>query len=110
MTSCKFASQGWKRLSLTVGSPGLPKKTQTYFFFQIDHVRVKEFRSELTNLIPLISSSASVHDDHVKIAQHKTDIANGKIRQGQLLQMSHVNICFSKKGLDVVCCPLYLLS
>ena len=80
---------------------GLPKRTQTYFFFQIDDARVKEFRLDLAQLVPSITTTAQVKNDREKIAQYKKSVADGKTGQS-LIEMSGVNIAFSQKGLQKV--------
>ena len=75
---------------------GLPKKTETFFFFQIDKNRVHDFRAQLAHLVPLITSSAQAIDDQNKIAQHK------KGGHGGLLKLSGVNVAFTHKGLTAV--------
>lgn len=77
---------------------GLPKKTQTYFFFQIDNLRVHDFRKQLVKLIPLITTTAQAIVDQEKIAQHKKSTAQGK-GAPPLLKLSGVNLVFSHKGL-----------
>lgn len=77
---------------------GLPKKTETFFFFQIDHARVHDFRTKLTQLIPRIKSTAQVVDDRKKIEQSKKDAA-GKPNPPPLIKLSGVNIAFTHKGL-----------
>lgn len=77
---------------------GLPKKTQTYFFFLIDESRVQAFRRQLALLIPLITTTAQVFSHHEKISQNKKD-AVGRGVSPSLLKISGVNIVFSQKGL-----------
>ena len=77
---------------------GLPKKTETYFFFQIDDLRVREFRTQLAHFATLVTTAAQVEDDRKKIARNKKDAADKK-REPQLLKMSGVNLAFSHKGL-----------
>ena len=78
---------------------GLPKITETYFFFQIDDHRVHEFRLQLAKLIPLITTTAQVLDDRKKLAGNKTGAGEEK----KLIRMSGVNIAFTQKGLVKVC-------
>ena len=85
---------------------GLPKKTQTYFFFQIDDLRVQEFRAQLAHLIPSITTTAQVKENRSRITQYKKDHAAGKVNQA-LLEISGVNLAFSQNGLRKVrtlCC------
>ena len=77
---------------------GLPKKTQTYLFFQIESARVHDFRVRLGKLLPLITTAAQVTEDLKKIASHKKKAAEDKTTPS-LLEMSGVNIVFSHKGL-----------
>lgn len=69
---------------------GLPKKTQTFLFFQIDQNRVQDFRTQLYQLVPLITTTAQTVKDRAKIAQNK-----GK----PLLKLSGVNVAFTHKAL-----------
>ena len=73
---------------------GLPKKTETFIFFQIDSKRVQDFRKQLATLIPLITTTAQVIKDKTKIGQTK-----GDSNKTGLLKLSGVNIAFSQKGL-----------
>lgn len=75
---------------------GLPKKSQIFYFFQIDKNHIQDFRIQLKQFIPLITSNAQSVSDHDKIAQHKK---NG---DKSLLKLSGVNISFSQKGLAAV--------
>ncbi|KAF9560569.1 peroxidase TAP [Agrocybe pediades] len=69
---------------------GLPKKTQTYIFFDITNV--KKFRSDLRNFIPLIKTVAQVLKDRKAIDDHKKQKLPG------LLPIVGVNIAFSHLG------------
>ncbi|KAL9100162.1 MAG: hypothetical protein Q9163_004427 [Psora crenata] len=77
---------------------GLPKKTETFVFFQIDDARVHDFRTQLTKLVPMITTTAQVIDDRNRIAEHKKN-RGGKDADPPLLEMAGVNIAFSHKGL-----------
>lgn len=77
---------------------GLPKKTEICFFFQIDKDHVKEFRTQLDHLVPLITSTTQVANDRDKIAQSKRDSAERKY-DPPLLELTGVNIAFSSKGI-----------
>lgn len=77
---------------------GLPKKTETFVFFQIDEYRVHEFRRQLARLVPLITTNAQVLNDLEKIAQNKKDAVERKVVP-PLLKMSGVNLAFTHKGL-----------
>ncbi|KAL6720877.1 dye-decolorizing heme-containing peroxidase [Lecanora helva] len=78
---------------------GLPKKTQTFLFFQIDANRIQEFRKQLTKLVPLITSTAQVIKDRTKIGQNKQAAEDPKTRSNLLVKLSGVNIAFSHTGL-----------
>ncbi|KAG6868854.1 hypothetical protein C0993_008983 [Termitomyces sp. T159_Od127] len=69
---------------------GIPKKTQTYFFFAITDVKL--FRSQLAHLVPLIKTTSQALDDRKKIDDHK------KKGNKTLIKMVGVNIAFSHKG------------
>nr|UQK85143.1 dye decolorizing peroxidase [uncultured fungus] len=70
---------------------GLPKKTQTYFLFQIITTKVKDFRTQLNDLIPLITTATQAIEDRDKIAHAK--------RGGHgLVKLSGTNIGISRKG------------
>ena len=73
---------------------GLPKKTQTYFFFQITNVRL--FRSQLVQLAPLIKTVAQVLKDRKAIDNHK------KEDHKTLIRLVSVNVAFSHKGFKEV--------
>lgn len=75
---------------------GLPKRTQTYYFFQIDDARVQQFREQLAKLIPLITTTTQAVADRQKIADNKKNAKDGK---PALLTMSGVNLAFTQKGL-----------
>ena len=89
------------RLRLTLHRAGLPKKTETYFFFRVGDAQVQEFRRQLGKLVPLITTTAQVVDDRATIAQHKRDAAARNVKP-ELLPLSGVNIAFSHKGLEKV--------
>lgn len=82
-------------------SKGLPKKTEQFFFFQIDDGKVKEFRTALANLIPLIRTAAQALDDQKKIEQSQKE-AGDKGVTPPLLKLSGVNIGFTQAGLKLV--------
>ncbi|RDB22012.1 Peroxidase 2 [Hypsizygus marmoreus] len=73
---------------------GLPKKTQSYFFFQITNVT--SFRSQLLQVAPLVTTVAQVLKDRKAIEDHK------KKGNTTLLTMVGVNIAFSHKGLATI--------
>lgn len=81
---------------------GLPKKTETCYFFRINDAYVHDFRTQLAKLVPLITSTAEVLNDQRKqLAQNKKDAAEKKITP-PLLKICGVNISFSTKGLKKV--------
>ena len=94
-------------LRLTDDRAGLPKKTQTYFFFTIDDARIPEFRRQLAKLVPLITTTAQVKDDRQKIAQMKQEGLKKQDQHGHdddddargTLKISGVNLAFTQKGL-----------
>lgn len=81
---------------------GLPKKTETSFFFRIDDSRVEEFREQLAELVPMVTTVAQVANDKKKIVQHRRQIAMVKTDTPELLGVSGVNLAFTKKGLEKV--------
>jgi hypothetical protein len=102
-------------LRLILPRAGLPKKTQTFLFFQIDNARVYEFRMQLAELVPLITTTVQVMNDQKKIVHHKKSVASQRATQeyletsdGQehltpeLLKLSGLNLAFSEKGLEKV--------
>jgi hypothetical protein len=84
---------------------GLPKKGQTFFFFNINEATVPKFATQLGQLVPLITTVAQVQDDQARIAKEK---ARAKLAHTnpQILDMTGVNIAFSQKGLIQVSDPL----
>ncbi|MCJ1403005.1 hypothetical protein MMC11_006227 [Xylographa trunciseda] len=85
-------------LGLTFDRAGLPKKSQTYYFFTIDEHRVQGFRTQLAHLIPLITTTAQVVGDQANIAAAKETAAEEKVAP-PLLKLSGVNIAFTQEGL-----------
>ncbi|KAG6919706.1 hypothetical protein DXG01_002652 [Tephrocybe rancida] len=73
---------------------GLPKKTQTYFFFQVANVKL--FRSQLSKFTPLVKTTAQVLKDRKTIEDHK------KKGDKTLITMVGVNIAFSHKGFQAL--------
>ena len=82
-------------------SKGLPKKTEDFLFFTIDNGKVKEFRAQLANLVPLIRTAAQALDDQKKIGQSQKD-AKQQGTDKPLLKLSGVNIAFTQAGLTLV--------
>ena len=79
----------------TANRAGLPKKTQTYFCFQIISAKVNSFRTQLIRLLPMITTTPQVMSE-------QDNIANVKKQGHGLLKLSGVNIVFSRKGFKVV--------
>ncbi|KAL1877526.1 dye-decolorizing heme-containing peroxidase [Diaporthe australafricana] len=75
---------------------GLPKKAETFFFFEIDKDHVDAFRARLLKVVPLIASDKSVSSGRDQIVAHK------KSRQPGLLSLAFANISFSSKGLKKI--------
>ena len=70
---------------------GLPKRTETYYFFRIDSTRVDDFRKQLSHLVPLITTSEGARHERQRVSKAK-----------QHLTIGGINIVFSKKGLTLV--------
>ncbi|KAJ7576297.1 Dyp-type peroxidase [Mycena floridula] len=70
---------------------GLPKKTETYIFFDIQNVQA--FKHALKQFAPLVKTTAQVLKDRAAIDEHK------KHGHGGLIKMTAVNIAFSAFGL-----------
>ncbi|KAF2707322.1 DyP-type peroxidase [Pleomassaria siparia CBS 279.74] len=82
---------------------GLPKQTQSFFLFQIDEV--DGFRSNLLNLVPLITSAEQTKGNITEIRRFK-ELNGLKVNEGDgetvhpdVITVSGVNIAFSAKGL-----------
>lgn len=95
---------------LTLFSISLPKRHESFIFFQINDDEVLKFRQELSNLILLITTAAEVKRnlqdvvDHKK--RHKGQGSQAPI-ENELLTITGVNIAFSYPGLRKVC-PAFL--
>jgi Dyp-type peroxidase family len=82
---------------------GLPKQTQKFFFFQIDEV--DGFRTNLANLVPLITTAEQTKDTISEIRRFKVqnrlqvDEGDGEVVHPASITVSGVNIAFSNKGL-----------
>ena len=88
--------------SLTLGRlGGLPKKTQTFFFFQIDKNRVSEFRKQLAKFVPEITTTTNVVKNREDIDRNKAEAQKSNTKPS-LLEISGINISFTKKGLTQV--------
>ena len=85
---------------------GLPKQSQSFFFFSID--QADAFRSDLTKLIPLITSAEQSKGNVSEIKQFKLnaniriDAGDGEAVHPDVITVSGVNIAFSSKGLHKV--------
>lgn len=75
--------------------PGLPKKAEVFYFFEIKDV--DNFRRQLNKLVPLISTGQDVSSKKEAIRQHK------QANSGSLLPTAFLNIAFSAKGVEKVC-------
>lgn len=100
-TSCEFAHRIFLAVSAHRSTTnnasqrsGLPKKAETFFFFEIDK-NVAAFRTRLHKVVPLIASDKSVSSGREKIAAHR------KGHSG-FLSLAFANISFSSKGLQKV--------
>lgn len=78
---------------------GLPKKAETFFFFEIDK-NVDAFRARLQKVVPLIASDKSVSTGREKIAAHRKNHSG-------FLSVAFANISFSAKGLQKVSLLLF---
>lgn len=81
---------------------GLPKKTETFFFFRIEDSHVEKFREQLSYLVPLITTGVQARDNQKKIVQYKEKRAASKDPMPELLTIAGVSVAFSKKGLDKI--------
>ncbi|THV05906.1 Dyp-type peroxidase [Dendrothele bispora CBS 962.96] len=75
---------------------GIPKKTQTYFFFEIQG-DPSLFRKALVDIVPLIKNASQAQKDRDAIKEHKHK------GDGTLLHMTGTQIAFSHAGLEKVC-------
>ncbi|EIM91696.1 DyP-type peroxidase [Stereum hirsutum FP-91666 SS1] len=76
---------------------GLPKKTQTYVFFQITDAN--DFRIALSDLVPVITSTEQVLKHRKSIADNKKKAAEHGHAPPLLDDIVGVNIAFSHTGL-----------
>lgn len=76
---------------------GLPKRVESFFFFQVVDGHVKDFCRSLKQVANEIA-----HVEHT--AQTRQDINNGKAarKERDLVEMAGANIAFSWKGLQKV--------
>lgn len=89
--------RGWTTNNVSHRS-GLPKKAETFYFFEIDKNQVDAFRARLHKVVPLIASDKSVSSGRDQIRSHKK-------HHSQLLSVAFANISFSSKGLNKVRAP-----
>jgi Dyp-type peroxidase family len=75
---------------------GLPKKTQTYAFYQI--ANATEFRKRLSALIPFITTSTQAQGHKELIKQIKASTAQHNAPP-PILKLAGINIAFSHNGL-----------
>ncbi|KDQ22873.1 DyP-type peroxidase [Pleurotus ostreatus PC15] len=71
---------------------GLPKRTETYFFFDVTNV--DQFKANMAHFIPHIKTSAGIIKDREAIKEHKRQKKPG------LVPMAAVNVSFSHLGLQ----------
>ncbi|KAJ4303435.1 dye-decolorizing heme-containing peroxidase [Kalmusia sp. IMI 367209] len=92
-----------KRLT-QVPSFGLPKQTESFFFFQID--QVDAFQTSLANLVPLITTAEQTMSNISKIRSIKVKnniemfAGDGETVHPAVVTVRGVNIAFSAKGLQ----------
>ena len=92
--------------TLTLCRFGLPKQTQSFFFFSINEV--DGFRTNLANVVPLITSAEETKDNVGDIRRAKlranlpADEGDGEVVHPAFVTVSGVNIAFSSKGLQKV--------
>ncbi|KAK0516663.1 hypothetical protein JMJ35_001266 [Cladonia borealis] len=99
MSSSSLPPLDLKNVQGDILTGGLPKKTETFYFFQIEPAYVRDFRTQLTQLLPLITTTAEVLNEQIpKITQSKKDAAE-QGKAPRILEMSGVNIAFTHKGL-----------
>lgn len=91
---CPFSERSQSFLNSCVYREGLPKKFQSFYFFDITNPA--EFRKRLQKIIPLITTTTQALADTAAIQKHKS--------QGHtsLLKLVGTNIAFSQAGLTTV--------
>jgi hypothetical protein len=99
----------YQSLVLIICRVGLPKKTETFFFFVINEAKATDFRRQLKQLLPSITSCKQASGDRSELAKHKkSKTAPGKHTvpskkdDPELLKLVGVNIAFSFTGLEKV--------
>jgi hypothetical protein len=91
---------------LTVPRFGLPKQTQSFFLFHIDDA--DGFRSNLANLVPLITSAQQTKTNITEIRRVKVqqklavNEGDGETVHPDIVSVAGVNIAFSATGLQKV--------
>ena len=95
----KMSTLDLKNIQGDILLDGLPKRVESFFFFQITDGHVKDFCRSHKTLANDIS-----HVDNT--AQMRQDIGNGKStrKEGDLVELAGANIAFSWKGLQKVQC------
>ena len=76
---------------------GLPKRVESFFFFQITDGHIKDFCRSLKTL----SNDISHVDDTAQMRKEISD-SKGPGKEGDLVEMAGANIAFSWKGLQKV--------
>jgi len=77
---------------------GLPKKGETFFFFNINDWSIHDFCKQLGDLVPRITTAIEVQHDQASIAKEQKR-ARLEGTDCQILDMTGVNISFSQRGL-----------
>ncbi|KAF1960067.1 Dyp-type peroxidase [Byssothecium circinans] len=83
---------------------GLPKQTESFFFFQID--QVDSFQTNLANLVPLVTTAEQTKSNISEIQRFKKNNripitkGDGETVHPDIITVSGVNIAFSAKGLQ----------
>ena len=81
---------------------GLPKRTQTFLFFSINPLSVKEFQAQLRKeFLTLITTAKKVKADRDAIEESQA-AAKKLNTTAPILPIAGVNISFTKKGLNQV--------
>jgi hypothetical protein len=63
---------------------------------------VDDFRVQLAELVPMVTTVSQIKDDKNKIVEHKRQRMALRNATPKFLTMSGVNLAFSKKGLEKV--------
>lgn len=83
---------------------GLPKQTQLFFFFEI--LDVNSFRSQLSKLVPMITTAEQAQNNRSDIRKFKVQErkqatqGDGETPHPGTLRVGGVNIAFSAKGIN----------